>query len=78
MARVFEREMNNIIYEYQQKMQTILVKTATEYSMDIVERVDDFARSKKIIVEVKWPDAETKHSDDEVESPLQEGEVRQY
>jgi hypothetical protein len=55
MAVMFERQMNRIINEYQDKMREALVEIATGYTCDIAAHMDDYANEQKITVEVKWP-----------------------
>ena len=76
MARMFEREMNRIINEYQDKLREALVDVATGYTCEIVSTVEDYDDTRRVIVEVKWPNDETKDSTDEVGYTLQEGQSR--
>ena len=68
MARMFEREMNRVINEYQEKLRDKLVDIATGYACEVVAEHDDFRQQTKFVVEVRWPDGEGEATDPEAGS----------
>jgi hypothetical protein len=56
MAKMFEREMNRIIYDYQERLRSVLVDIATGYTCEVVAEDDVMNQQTRLIVEVRWPD----------------------
>jgi len=66
MTMEFERQMNRIINEYQDKLRETLVDIATGYAVCLHDEIDDYGNERKLTVEVKWPNETTEDSDEGV------------
>jgi len=60
MNSMFDRQMNRIINDYQDKLREALVDIASGYACELITRVEDYDHKQSITVELRWPNDEAK------------------